>query len=163
MSVSQQCIQIQLNHLLLETMYNLSSTKTWSLTIHNCNLSRTLGSNSLLPPAMKLGQGYIFTGICDSVHRGECLVWGLPGLGGPVCSGRCLVWGVCLVLGGLLLRGAWSRSGVLVPGGLPGGDPPGKATAAGGTHPTGMHSCYLGMQLKYAPLVNHFLSIIGCL
>ena len=26
-------------------------------------------------------------------------------------------------------------------GGVPGGDPPGTATAAGGTHPTGMHSC----------------------
>ena len=26
-----------------------------------------------LPPATKLGQGYIFTGVCDSVHRG-----GLP-------------------------------------------------------------------------------------
>ena len=24
----------------------------------------------LLPPAMKLGQGYVFTGMCDSVHRG---------------------------------------------------------------------------------------------
>ena len=23
-----------------------------------------------LPPATKLGQGYIFTGLCDSVHRG---------------------------------------------------------------------------------------------
>ena len=23
-----------------------------------------------LPPATKLGQGYIFTGVCDSVHRG---------------------------------------------------------------------------------------------
>ena len=27
-------------------------------------------------------------------------------------------------------------------GGVPGGDPPGTATATGGTHPTGMHSCY---------------------
>ena len=27
----------------------------------------------LLPPATKLGQGNIFTGICDSVHRGVCL------------------------------------------------------------------------------------------
>ena len=27
----------------------------------------------LLPPATKLGQGYVFTGVCDSVHRG-----GLP-------------------------------------------------------------------------------------
>ena len=27
----------------------------------------------LLPPATKLGQGYIFTSVCDSVHRGVCL------------------------------------------------------------------------------------------
>ena len=27
----------------------------------------------LLPPATKLGQGNIFTGVCDSVHRGEGL------------------------------------------------------------------------------------------
>ena len=50
-------------------------------------------------------------------------------------TGGCLVWG-----------GAWSREvsgprGVPGPGGSPGGDPPGTATAAGGTHPTGMHSC----------------------
>ena len=25
---------------------------------------------SSLPPATKLGQGYVFTGVCDSVHRG---------------------------------------------------------------------------------------------
>ena len=41
------------------------------------------------------------------------------------------------------------RGGGLVPsggsgtGGVPGGDPPGTATAAGGTHPTGMHSCLI--------------------
>ena len=28
---------------------------------------------TLLPPATKLGQGNIFTGVCDSVHRGICL------------------------------------------------------------------------------------------
>ena len=51
-----------------------------------------------------------------------CLVWGVPGLGG----GRCLLPG-----------GAWSGGG----GGC--GDPPlpGTATAVGGMHPTGMHSC----------------------
>ena len=29
----------------------------------------------LLPPPTKLGQGYVFTGVCDSVHggRGVCL------------------------------------------------------------------------------------------
>ena len=26
--------------------------------------------NRILPPATKLGQGYFFTGVCDSVHRG---------------------------------------------------------------------------------------------
>ena len=54
-----------------------------------------------LPPATKLEQGYIFTGVCDSVHGGGgCLV---PGsVPGP--------------------RGAWSRGGCLVPGG-PGRDP----------------------------------------
>ena len=48
------------------------------------------------------------------------------------------------------LGGAWSRGGGSrrVPhwGGVPGpggrgGDPPGTATAAGSTHPAGMHSC----------------------
>ena len=45
--------------------------------------------------------------------------------------------GVCLSTRG----GAWS-GGCLVPGVVPGGDPlPRTDTAAGGTHPTGMHSC----------------------
>ena len=26
--------------------------------------------DQLLPPTTKLGQGYVFTGMCDSVHRG---------------------------------------------------------------------------------------------
>ena len=26
-----------------------------------------------LPPATKLGQGYVFTGVCDSVNSGGCL------------------------------------------------------------------------------------------
>ena len=31
-------------------------------------------SKYLFPPATKLGQGYVFTGVCDSVHRGDvCL------------------------------------------------------------------------------------------
>ena len=33
--------------------------------------------------------------------------------------------------------------GVPAPGDVPGGDPPPAATAAGGTHPTGMHSCFI--------------------
>ena len=38
-------------------------------------------------------------------------------------------------------RGVPGPGGCLVLGGMPGGDHPGTATAAGGTHPTGMHSC----------------------
>ena len=42
---------------------------------------------------------------------------------------------VCMVLGGCV-----HGPRVHGPGGVPGRDPP-MATAAGGTHPTGMHSC----------------------
>ena len=42
----------------------------------------------------------------------------------------------------LLMGGGVCSGGVPAPGGVPGGDPPGTATAAGGTHPTGMHSCF---------------------
>ena len=67
---------------------------------------------SLLPPATKLGQGYMFTGVCHSVNRGwGAWSWGvsgpggLPGPGGGawsqggawswggVCSQGCLLWG----------------------------------------------------------------------
>ena len=37
---------------------------------------------AFLPPATKLGQGYIFTEVCDSVHRGG----GVHGRGG--CAWR---------------------------------------------------------------------------
>ena len=52
------------------------------------------------------------TCVKNSVHRGGS------------APGGCLLWG-----------------GVSAPRGVPGGDPPGTATAAGGTHPTRMHSC----------------------
>ena len=55
-----------------------------------------------LPPATKLGQGYIFTGVCDSVYRGcTCsqgglLLGGIPGPGGawqrPPRDGYCCGW-----------------------------------------------------------------------
>ena len=141
-----------------------------------------------------LGQGNVFTGVCDSVHRGclvpegGCLV---PGVGGPglrgvpgpkggALSGRGLV-PACLAAfqahtqGGSLggsgqggpqahiqggswggsgpgphprgkLRGIWSRPTPKgeVEGDLVQAQPPPfpvTATAAAGTHPTGMHSC----------------------
>ena len=55
----------------------------------------------------------------------------------------CLFGGVLLLGGCLVLGGTWSGGGGLV--GIPActeADPPGEtATAADGTHPTGMHSC----------------------
>ena len=56
--------------------------------------------------------------------------------GGMPSPGGCLVLGGCLVPGGVAGPGR-----VAGPGGVPDGDPPRMATAAGGTHSTGMH-CY---------------------
>ena len=39
---------------------------------------------AFLPPATKLGQGNVFTGICDSVNRGG----GVPGPGGSAPGGE---------------------------------------------------------------------------
>ena len=120
----------------------------------------------LLPPATKLGQGYVFTRVCDSVHRGE----GYPSMhcrwypsipcnrspGGSYPSMPCRFPGSHP--GGTLSGLAGGRSpgshlgGISRPklGGVSRATPKGRcvsqhaltATAAGGTHPTGMHSCY---------------------
>ena len=78
----------------------------------------------------------MFTGVCLSTGGG-----GGSAPRGGAWSGGCLVPGGCLVLGGGLLQGEPG------PGGSgPGGAwwrPPRTATAAGGRHPTGMHSCNL--------------------
>ena len=82
--------------------------------------------------------------------RGGACSWGVPAPRGCLVGG-CLVWGVSgwgvPGPGG----GAWSGGeGVPVPGGSPLGNPREQAlpspltrmaTVAGGTHPTGMHSC----------------------
>ena len=88
---------------------------------------------SLIPPfalrniyrqLTKLQGGYVFTGVCDSVHRGVCMV-----CGGHVCCkgghvwllGGCMVagghvWlcgGACVVAGGhAWLGGAWLLGGM---------------------------------------------------
>ena len=86
----------------------------------------------VIPPATKYGSRLIciqLACVIYHVHGG-----GVPGLGG------------CLVRGGAwYLGGAWSQGGCLVArGGLVDDRIPASpemATAAGGTHPTGMHSC----------------------
>ena len=58
-----------------------------------------------------------------------------------------LLWGGCLLPGGCLLGGVSAPGGVCsrgvsAPGWCAWWRSPRIATAAGGTHPTGMHSCY---------------------
>ena len=57
------------------------------------------------------------------------------------------VWGK-VIFSQACVKNSVHREGCLLPGGggcllrgVPGGDLPGTTTAAGGTHPTGMHSC----------------------
>ena len=77
-----------------------------------------------------LGQGNIFTPVCHSVHGG------VSQHALQVVSQHALQQGVCAIPG-CLAAGGYA---VCSRGGVPGG-PPRTATAAGGTHPTGMHSC----------------------
>ena len=58
-------------------------------------------------PAMQLGQGYIFTGVCDSVHGGGGCAW---------------LWGPCVVAGGAWLQKGhvWLRGTYVVAGGVHG-------------------------------------------
>ena len=92
-----------------------------------CRVQRKLKKLVRIFTARKrsLGQGNMFTGVYLST--GGCLV--LRGRGRGAWSWGFLVPGV-----------PGSRWGCLVPGGLV-LETPGTATAAGGTHPTGMHSC----------------------
>ena len=72
-----------------------------------------------------LGQGNVFTPVCHSVHEGSAS-------GGSASEGG-------LPPGGLHLRGR----GVYIQGGWadPSSHTMGYGQRAGGTHPTGMHSC----------------------
>ena len=70
-----------------------------------------------------LGQGNVFTLVCHSVHGGGLPPGGLH-LRGVCLQGVC-IWGVCI-------------QGV---GQTPPSHTMGYGQRAGGTHPTGMHSC----------------------
>ena len=90
-----------------------------------------------------LGQGNMFTGVCLSTGGGlvlgGCLVTRGSGPRGVAAPQR-----ACLVLGGLPGPGGSGPRGVPGPRGCAWWRPPiHTATAVGGNHPTGMHSCYI--------------------
>ena len=90
------------------------------------------GANLLLPPANKVCEGYVFTGVCLSP-------------GGRAWQGMCMAGGMCggghAWQGGMRDRGACVVGGACVPRMPPSADTTGYCQWAGGTHPTGMHSC----------------------
>ena len=75
------------------------------------NNNRQVPIQRLLPPATKLGQGNVFTGVCDSVNRGgaipACIAGGIPAClaGGSPPGGMPGLGGVCSQ------GGAWSGGG----------------------------------------------------
>ena len=135
-----------------------------------------------LPPATKLGQGNVFTGVCDSINRGMSArgvpapggvsaLGGVPAPEGGVCSqGGCLVWGVWFwggsgpgrevyppffsiffsIFFSKLFFNFWSiilsfvhlfHTTITTTTTIKAPLPPNDGQWAGGTHPTGMHSC----------------------
>ena len=145
--------------------------RNWSLhglpkepTDLHCTTEKSLNSIScivqiltilFLPPANEVWGKVICLQACVC-PRGSVWSWGgvwSRGVHGPggVHGPRGQGCGVCMVTGGAcsLVGGCWDwsrgvcmvRGGVHSPGGS-GGDLPPTATAAGGTHPTGMHSCF---------------------
>ena len=113
--------------------------------------------NCYYRPQTKFPKVTCFTRVCQST--GGCLPPGdsLLQLGvcsGGICSRGCLLQGVP-ARGVLLLRGYLLGGGALVLGGSPGKHHPTMtATAAGGTHPTGMHSCLKYGCFKVASIIK---------
>ena len=87
----------------------------------------------------KLGQGNIFRSVCQEIcpRGGACVAvcvagGGLCGRGGHAWqAGGYVWWGACMARGACVAEGVHGR-GVCVA----------YSQRAGGTHPTGMHSCY---------------------
>ena len=139
------------------------SGKSW---IRHCPHSRNFHSFEIDAKTLRwITSIVIFSEACvkNSVHRvgawsGGVWSWGVSGPGGMygpggclvlggtcsggclvlggACSGGCLLWGVAWSWGGLVLGDACSQGVCLV-------ETPRTATAAGGNHPTGMHSCFI--------------------
>ena len=92
--------------------------------------------NRLLPPANEVCEGYVFTRVCQSF----CSQGGRAWPGGACVAGACVARGACMPGG---------ACAVCTPRGLIIRDTFGQC--AGGTHPTGMHSCL--------SFISHFITL----
>ena len=123
----------------------------WNIHGYCCRRFASYWNAFLLPPAMKLGQGYVFTGVCHSVNRGDvCLsAPGIhpPGPGTPPKTRYTPQDQVQPPRPGTPPKTRYNPQDQVHPP-RPGAPPPKTrytpptTTAAGGTHPTGMHSCF---------------------
>ena len=111
---------------------------------------RRLNEPCFLPPATEVWEGYVFTPVCHSVHRGRgvCMagggghVWQGGMVGGMCGRGACVVGamhggGPCMAGACVAGRHAWQ-------GAYMARMPPEVTTIYGQyrTHPTVMHSCF---------------------
>ena len=94
-----------------------------------------------------LGQGKLPVGACSG-GEGACPRRGAYS-GRGACSGGCLLWGCCLLGGVPAPGGAWSQ-------GMPGADPLRWLLLRGGTHPTGMQSCWF---IRFPEINERYLSL----
>ena len=120
-----------------------------------------------LPAATKLGQGNVFTGICDSVNRGGCLPQCMLGYPPRVDTP--------LGADTPAQEQTPPRSRHTPPEQTPPPEhtppqsrhPPGKQTPAygqraAGTHPTGMHSCLKFLRVASSGTQNIGISMLNC-
>ena len=74
-------------------------------------VSKGWGASLLLPPANEVSEGYVFTPVSHSVHKGGgvCVVaWGACVVAGRVC----VVGGACMAVGGCGWGCAWLLGGM---------------------------------------------------
>ena len=123
--------------------------------VHKYHINRTVYIQAIIFTARKRSLRrlcFLQVSVCPQ-GGGVPAPGGVTALGGCLLSARgSLVPGECLLPGGACSQGVWSGGWVHAPGrsslrGVPDGDSPmpptpRTTTAAGGTHRTGMHSCF---------------------
>ena len=125
--------------------------------IHLSQYATKHSPEALLPAATKLGQGNVFTGVCDSVHRVGVSASVHAGADTPQSRHPLEQQPPRSRHPPRADTSPWEQTPHPEQTPPPGSRPPGKQTTAygqraAGTHPTGMHSC--------ASLSNFYSSIV---